>query len=93
MIVGILQMELRIDGSHSLKEKRMVLKSLKDKLRQRFNISVSEIGYQEKWQRALIGVTGIGTDRSYVNGLLSSVLDWVSHFQSVELVSNQMEML
>lgn len=93
MIVGILQIELRIGESHSLKEKRMVLKSLKDRLRRKFNISISEIGFQETWQRALLGVSSIGTDKGYVNGLLSSVLDWVASNRSVELVSSQMEFL
>ena len=49
MIVGILQMELRFSESHSLKEKRRILKSIKDRLRHRFNIAVSEIGLQEAW--------------------------------------------
>lgn len=93
MIIGILQLELRMSESHSLKEKRMVLKSLKDRLRQKFNISISEIGLQDTWQRALIGIAGIGTDKRVVNGLLSSILDWVGEDRSIELVSSQMEML
>ena len=93
MIIGILQLELRVSDSHSLKEKRMVLKSLKDRLRQRFNISVSEIGLQDKWQGALLGIASIGTDKRYVNGLLSTVHDWVANHRSVELVSSRMEIL
>ena len=93
MIVGILQLELRIVESHSLKEKRMVLKSLKDRLRQKFNISISEIGLQDVWQGSVIGIAAIGTDKRYVNGLLSSVLDWVAAHRSIELVSTQMEIL
>ena len=93
MIIGILQLELRISESQSLKEKRMVLKSLKDRLRQKFNISISEIGLQDKWQGALIGIASIGTDKGYVNGLLSSVLNWVTAHRSVEVVSSQMEIL
>lgn len=93
MIIGILQLELRISESHSLKEKRMVLKSLKDRLRQRFNISISEIGLQDAWQGAVLGIASIGTDKSYVNGLLSTILDWVAAHRSVELVSSHMEIL
>ncbi|MBI4435955.1 MAG: DUF503 domain-containing protein [Candidatus Omnitrophica bacterium] len=93
MIVGILQIELRLHESHSLKEKRMVLKGLKDRLHERFNVSVSEIDHQDAWQRALIGIATIGTDKVYVNGLLSKVLDWVTAHRAVELVSSQMEML
>ena len=93
MIIGILQLELRISESHSLKEKRMVLKSLKDRLRQRFNISISEIGLQDAWQGAVLGIASIGTDKSYVNGLLSTILDWVAAHRSVELISSHMEIL
>jgi len=93
VIIGILQLELRISESHSLKEKRMVLKSLKDRLRQRFNISISEIGLQDAWQGAVLGIASIGTDKSYVNGLLSTILDWVAAHRSVELVSSHMEIL
>ena len=93
MIIGILQMELRLGESRSLKDKRMVLKSLKDRLRKRYNIAVSEIGFQESWQRILLGVSSIGTDKEYVNGLLSSVLDWVASERSTELLSHRMEFL
>ena len=93
MIVGILQLELRISESQSLKEKRMVLKGLKDRLHERFNVSISEIGHQDAWQQSLIGIASIGTDKVYVNGLLSKVLDWVTAHRAVELVSSRMEML
>ena len=93
MIIGILQLELRISESRSLKEKRMVLKGLKDRLRERFNISISEIGLQDVWQGALLGMACVGTDKAYVNGLLSKILDWVTAHRSVELVSSRMEML
>ena len=93
MIIGILQLELMISESHSLKEKRMVLKSLKDRLRQKFNISISEIGLQDRWQGAVIGIAAIGTDKKYVNGLLSLVLDWVAAHRSIELIATHMEIL
>ncbi|MFH1858114.1 MAG: DUF503 domain-containing protein [Candidatus Omnitrophota bacterium] len=93
MIIGILQIELRFPESQSLKDKRMILKSLKDRLRQQFNISVSELDYQESWQRALLGIAAIGGDKRYTNGLLSKVLDWVAEDRSAELVSSHMELL
>ena len=93
MIVGILQLELRMSGCHSLKEKRMILKSLKDRLRQKFNISISEIGLQDAWQGAVLGMAAIGTDKGYVEGLLSSILNWVEADHSAELVSSHTEIL
>ena len=93
MIIGIMQFQLRIAESHSLKEKRMVLKSIKDRLRQRFNVSVSEIGDQDLWQSALLGVASIGGDKRYVNGLLSDVESWLERNGHVELVSSRLELL
>lgn len=93
MIVGIVQFQLRFAESHSLKDKRMVLKSLKDRLRQRFNIAVAEIGDQDKWQSSLIGVASIGNDKRYLNGLLTDVHSWIERSGQVELVSSQMEFL
>ena len=50
--IGVLTLELRLENSHSLKEKRHVVQSLKDRLRHKFNVSVAEIDYQDLWQRA-----------------------------------------
>ena len=51
--IGVLTLELRIDDSHSLKDKRQIVKALKDRLRHKFNVAVAEIDYQDLWQRAL----------------------------------------
>lgn len=76
MIVGILQLELHLPQSHSLKDKRSVLKSLRDHLRSRFNVAVAELDSNETWQRARIGVAAIGDDRPYVKELLRQVTLW-----------------
>ena len=93
MIIGILQLELRFAQSHSLKEKRMTLKSIKDRLRREFNIAVAEIEDQDRWQSARLGISSIGSDKRYVNGLLSRVEQWAQRQRDAELVSSQMELL
>jgi len=93
MIIGILQLVLRFSDSHSLKEKRRILKSIKDRLRQQFNIAVAEIGDQDRWQSSLLGVASIGNDKRYVNGLLTRVQSWIEEHGGAELVSSQMELL
>ncbi len=85
MTVGLLTLELYFPSSQSLKEKRMVLKSLKDQLRRQFNISIAEVDGQETWQRSQVGVVGIGEDRRYVNGQLSRVVEWVRRHRETEL--------
>ncbi|MEX2263104.1 MAG: DUF503 domain-containing protein [Bryobacteraceae bacterium] len=71
--VGVLVLELRLENSHSLKDKRQVVKSLKEKLRQRFNVAVSEIGHQDLWQRAAVAAVTVAPDRGFAERVLQSV--------------------
>ena len=92
MIVGTLYLDLHVPEHGSLKGKRSVLKSLKDQLRQRFNVSIAEVESQDLWQRAGIGVAAVGSDRRYVNGLLSQVVEWVRSSRLVELIDYALEL-
>lgn len=69
----MLTLELRIEGAHSLKDKRQVLRSLKDKLRGSFNVSVAELEQSDLWQRATVGVVSISSSRDYLSGLMQQV--------------------
>jgi hypothetical protein len=71
--IAVLTIELRIEGAHSLKDKRQVLRSLKDKLRSGFNVSVAELEQTDLWQRATIGVVSISSSRDYLSGLMQQV--------------------
>ena len=73
MPVATLTIELRIEGAHSLKDKRQVLRSLKDKLRGTFNVSVAELEQNDLWQRATLGVVSISSSRDYLVGLMQQV--------------------
>jgi len=73
MPIATLTLELRIEGARSLKDKRQVLRSLKDKLRQSFNVSVAELDETNLWQRATIGVVSISSSRDYLAGLMQQV--------------------
>jgi uncharacterized protein len=66
-------LELRLDESHSLKDKRHFVKSLKDRLRARFNVSVAEIDYQDTWQRSVIAVATVSGEQSHASQILESV--------------------
>jgi len=70
--VGILTLELRLDDAHTLKEKRQIVRSLKDRLRHKFNIAVAEIDYQELWQRSLIAAVTVSADRQHAASTLQS---------------------
>ena len=71
--IGVLTLELRIESSHSLKEKRHVVQSLKDRLRHKFNVSVAEIDHQDLWQRATIAAVTVSSDRENAEKVLRSV--------------------
>ena len=71
--VGILTLELRLDDAHSLKDKRQTVKSLKDRLRSKFNVAVSEIDYQDLWQRSLISAVTVSGDHSHAEQVLQLV--------------------
>lgn len=91
MIVGTLKLRLVLRESHSLKDKRRVLKSLKDTLSNKFNISVAETDEQDVWQSAEIGVAAVGTDGPFVQSVLSNVVNYVRFFGGVELVDSRQE--
>jgi uncharacterized protein YlxP (DUF503 family) len=73
MPIAHLTLELRIEGAQSLKDRRQVLRSLKDRLRSSFNISVAEIDPTELWQSATLGVVAISSSRDYLDGLMKKV--------------------
>ncbi len=73
MPIAYLTLELRIEGARSLKDKRQVLRSVKDRLRNSFNISVAEIEVTDLWQRATLGVVSISDSRDYLDGLMRNV--------------------
>jgi uncharacterized protein YlxP (DUF503 family) len=73
MPIAFLSLELRIEGAQSLKDKRQVLRSLKDKLRGGFNVSVAELEQTDLWQRATVGVVSISSSRDYLSGLMQQV--------------------
>lgn len=73
MPIAYLTLELRIEGAHSLKDKRQVVRSVKDRLRHSFNISIAEIEVTDLWQRATLGVVSISDSRDYLQGLMQNV--------------------
>ena len=93
MVVGILRLEIYLSDSGSLKDKRSVLKSLKDQLHNRFNVAVAEVEANDLWQRATLGVASIGSNHGYVNGCLSQVVEWMREQHAAELINVEQEML
>lgn len=93
MEVGILQFSVRLRGCHSLKEKRQVLKSIKDRLRARFNVSVAEVDDHDLWQKGTIGVVTCSNDAAHVRSLLDQIVGMLRAHPVAELLDQQIEIL
>ena len=74
MPVGLLTLELHIADAHSLKDKRQILRSLKDRLRAKFNVAVAELEYHDTWQRSVVGIVTLSNEEHHVEESLQHVL-------------------
>jgi uncharacterized protein YlxP (DUF503 family) len=93
MIVGLCTIELYIPDGHSLKAKRQILLSLKDRLRRKFNLSVAEVGDHELWQKAVLGIACVSNESAHVNSVLDQALNLVQSVPTIELVRSRIELL
>jgi uncharacterized protein YlxP (DUF503 family) len=93
MVVGIIQLELRIPGSSSLKAKRSVVKKIIERTRSRFNASVAEVDKQDVYSRAVIGCVMVGSDQRYVNGAVDKILDFVEGMAVADILSEKVELI
>ena len=93
MHIGLLQLDIHIPYAHSLKDKRMAIRRLKDRLRKRFNVSVSEVDHQDLWQRAGVGIVSIGPDHDYLDQQLNLALQEVERALPECTVNGNIEFL
>jgi uncharacterized protein YlxP (DUF503 family) len=93
MTVGVLQLELSIPAAFSLKDKRQVVKSLKDRIAHAHNVSVAEVGALDEHRRSIVAVAMVGNDRRYVEGGLSKLVDYVRLDPEAVLHDYQIELL
>jgi uncharacterized protein YlxP (DUF503 family) len=93
MIVGTLCIKVVMSSSRSLKDKRRIIKSLKDRIRNKFNVSVSETGSQDNHRCSEISVAMVGTDRQYVNSALSSLINFFRFFPQIELIDYDLDLI
>ena len=86
-----MRVSLSIPHANSLKDKRRVVKSIKDKLRSTFNVSVAEVEEQDIWRVAVIGIAVVSEDSAYANGLLSRVQDYIQDHCDAFMTDVQLE--
>jgi len=89
--IGVLTLELRLENSHSLKEKRHVVESLKTRLRNKFNVAVAEIDHQDLWQRGTVAAVTVANDHVHAERVLRSVEDEAAALLGPELTETSVE--
>lgn len=94
MVIGACSIHLQLPESESLKGKRGVLKSLMARIRHEYNVSIAEVGDNDLWQSAIVGVAAVANDPAYVQGLLERVVQWIDeHRLDVTVADYEIEML
>lgn len=93
MIVGVLQVELLVYEAVTLKDKRRVVKSIKDRIAHAFNVSIAEVDALDQHRRAILGVALVGNDTRYVQSRLDKVVDRFRHCRGASLVDYQIDLI
>ncbi len=92
MVVAACRVFLRMSASHSLKDKRQVLRSLTTRVRKDYNVSIAEVGQQDAWQEATVGVACVSSDSAYAHGLLTKVVEAMSNYRlDMEILDFEIE--
>jgi uncharacterized protein YlxP (DUF503 family) len=93
MVVGVLRLELRLPETHSLKGKRSILRSIKARVQQKFNVSIAECEDHDLWQRTILGVSQVGADQPHVDRCLREVVSFIDDLHLAEVGEEQLEFL
>ena len=93
MPIGLLTLEIHIPEAHSLKDKRQVLRSLKDRLRGKFNVAVAELEGQDSWQSAVVGVVSLSNNAVHLEQSLRTVLQESESLLGRDLIGHDLEVI
>jgi len=93
MIIGVLTLDLDIPAANSLKEKRMVVNRVRDRVRAKFNVAIAEVEENDVWNRAVLGVVTVSNEKVFCNQVLDKVVDEVETIRDCNLEDYSMEFL
>ncbi len=93
MVVGAALVEIHVHASQSLKQKRGVVRSIQQRLRNEFNISVSEVGGQGTWQRAVLGMSAAGSEAPQVKKVLQRAIRFVEQLHTAEVLNSDLQIM
>jgi uncharacterized protein len=91
MIVGVCSIDLRIPGNDSLKGKRSVVRKIKERVKNNFNVSIAEVEDLDKLQRVGLGIALVSNDASYIHSTLSKVVNFIDHMYVAEIIDYHIE--
>ncbi len=91
MFVGVCQIELLLPESESLKDKRFVLSSVKTKIQNKFNVSIAEVGHNDLWQRAVLGLALVTNEKKMVDQAFNKILEFLYQENRLEVLQHQIE--
>jgi uncharacterized protein YlxP (DUF503 family) len=93
MNVSYGQIKFFLHGNRSLKGKRKVVKSMRDRVKNKFNVSISEIGDQDEWQSLQIGIAAVSSDSQYLDGLMTQVVEFIDNMHLAEMIDCNIEFM
>ena len=93
MVIGCCSIKFYLHENNSLKGKRRVVRAIKSRLKNDFNVSVAEVGDQDVWRSLHIGVSAVGSDRPYMDGLLTKIVNSIDRMSLAEMVDCKTETL
>ena len=93
MVVGICRLTLMVPESHSLKEKRMVLRKIKDRVHQKFNAAIAEVGGEDAWQQAVLGFAVVANEKAFVESMVDKIVDFIEGLAVAKMIDDEKEIL
>ncbi|MBN1492667.1 MAG: DUF503 domain-containing protein [Candidatus Omnitrophica bacterium] len=93
MIIGVLQLELFIPHSLSLKAKRCVLRSIKDRTSEKFNVAISETDYLDKWQRSVLSIVTVSNEQKHCDQVLTKVERLIEEYHEIQIIDRTLEFI
>ena len=91
MVTGVLKVSLYTNSTHSLKEKRKIIKSIVGRVRNKFNVSIAEVGANDKWQIMELGISIVCNDKRFANSVLDNILSFIDSLNLCDLIDQNIE--
>ena len=93
MKVGVCSIKFYVHGNQSLKGKRRIIRTIKDRVKNKFNISIAEVGDQDIWQNIHLGIAAVHSEGSYLEGQLQQVVEFIDRMHLAEMTNHEIEVI